>query len=495
MNYKKDFLASIVVFLVALPLCMGIAIASGVPVAYGVLSGIIGGLVVGFLTGSPLQVSGPAAGLIVIVYDIVQSHGLKGLGIVTFIAGAIQFIMALFKLGPYFRAISPAVINGMLSGIGVIILASQFHVMFDATPASGPIENILKMPETLSSALLKPVALISLFSLLLIVGWNHFKLKYKWITPGALIGIIGATLAVYFSQVEVNKVSIEGNFLESIKGYLLINNLGELSWELFLLAIPLALVATTETLLCTNAIEKMAPHAPVNYNKELYAQGVGNMLCGFFAALPMTGVIVRSAANVEANAETQASSILHGLWLLLMVTFFGNLLGLVPTAALATILLLTGIKLVNWAGLKKTFYADRLDFGIWVVTMASIVGINLLAGIGIGFFLSLLKLLYSIHPIEIKALPSEDLNESNIQISGKASFLALPEISKKIEQNISGKSHIKIHTNHLIYQDAAFIEYIENLKLTQSHKGIEVSIVKSIKMHKEERIIDGVDAH
>lgn len=480
---KKDFLASVVVFLVALPLCMGIAIASGVPVAYGLISGIIGGLVVGFFTGSPLQVSGPAAGLVVLVFDIVQKHGLQGLGIVTFAAGIVQIISAYLKAGPYFRAISPSVIKGMLSGIGVIIFSSQYHVMLDDKPAASAVTNIMTMPDAITkifdTSLGIPhmeAAFIGVISIFIILLWNSLKDKYHLVVPGGLIGIIAATIIVYFAKLPINKVTLDANLAHVFQEGFIFKDLGAIDWNILWLSIPMAFVATAETLLCTNAVEKMKPDVPVNYNKELLAQGIGNTVCGLFSALPITGVIVRSAANVEAGGETKKSTILHGAWLVLFVVILGGVLKMIPTSALAAILVITGFKLMNFKGLKEEFKVDRLEFAIWLTTTVAIVSTDLLKGIAIGFAFSLVKLLWSIHHLEIKKV-EETEEKAVIHLCGKASFLTLPNIANSIEKQSRGKKLIEIDLRNLIYRDTAFNDYIMNLETTLAHKGINVILL------------------
>ena len=480
---KKDFLASVVVFLVALPLCMGIAIASGVPIAYGILSGIIGGLVVGIITGSPLQVSGPAAGLVVIVYDIVQTHGMVGLGIATFFAGLVQMISAFLKAGPYFRAVSPSVIRGMLSGIGVLILSSQFHVMLDDKPSSSAIQNILTVPKAITkifdTSLGIPhmeAAFLGVVAILLILVWNNLKEKYKLVVPGALVGIVAVTLIAYYAKLPINKVTLSGSFSDVFSANMIFSNLGKFNWDLLLLSIPLALVATAETLLCTNAVEKLRPSVPVDYNKELLAQGVGNTLCGVFSALPLTGVIVRSAANVEAGGETNKSTILHGVWLLLFVCFLGSVLELIPTSSLAAILVLTGYKLINLKEMIKAFKVDKQEFAIWILTTCAIVGTDLLKGIFFGLALSLFKLLYDIHLIEISK-DETNPDKTILSFQGKASFLTLPKISKVIDLHSKSSKELELNLRKLIYTDDAVEEYLANLKDVLGHRGVKVSIL------------------
>ena len=221
--FKQDLLASFVVFLVALPLCMGIAIASGVPPAAGLISGVVGGILVGALSGSPLQVSGPAAGLAVLVFEIVQEQGLAGLAIICIAAGAIQVVAGLLKTGQLFRAISPAVIYGMLAGIGILILTAQFHVMVDDKPRANGLQSMLAIPESIMKALAPEdggsnqiAALLGLGTIALLVMWNKYSPAVLKSVPGALVGVASATAIAALLKMPVQYVKLNGSFADAI---------------------------------------------------------------------------------------------------------------------------------------------------------------------------------------------------------------------------------------------------------------------------------------
>ena len=349
----RDFAASIVVFLVAMPLCMGIAIASGVPPEKGLITGIIGGIVVGALAGSPLQVSGPAAGLAVIVFELVRDLGLSALGPILVLAGLIQLIAGAMKLGGWFRAISPAVVHGMLAGIGVLIVVGQFHVLFDAKPLPNGLSNLTAMPARLlgltPSPSLGAAELAFAIGLLTIGGmllWDKFKPATLKLLPGALIGVLLGTLVAFALGLPVARVNVP----ESIVGAIAPPQGLLASWAnpaILIAAVAIAFIASAETLLSAAAVDKMHNGVRTDYNKELRAQGVGNLLCGAAGALPMTGVIVRSSANVQAGAITRLSTILHGIWILGFVALLPWILREIPMASLAAVLVVTGWRLVH----------------------------------------------------------------------------------------------------------------------------------------------------
>lgn len=463
-DLKTEILASVVVFLVALPLCMGIAIASGVPPALGLVSGIIGGLVVGKIGGSPLQVSGPAAGLAVLVWQMIEKYGLSALGWVVIGMGVVQMISGAAKLGRWFRAVSPAVIQGMLAGIGVLIFSSQFHVMVDDSPRSSGIQNLLTIPEAFQKGLL-PVdgsvhhlaATIGIIAIVTIIAWNKFKPEKLKAIPAPLVAVIVATACAGLMSLPVQYVEIPSNFVKGL-------NIPSFS-DLGLFADPMfwgtiigfSVVASAETLLCATAVDRMHDGARTKYDKELFAQGVGNTLCGMVGALPMTGVIVRSSANVEAGAKTNLSAIMHGAWLTLFVIFLPFVVGWIPVAALAAILVYTGYKLVNPKAIMALYREGKSEVFIYAATVVAIVATNLLLGVIIGFALALGKLLYNFLHLSIYKEINEEENKAVVELHGSATFIQLPRIADVLEQ-LPEKMDVTFKVGELAYVDHAILE-------------------------------------
>ena len=264
----RDFTASIVVFLVAMPLCMGIAIASGVPPEKGLITGIIGGIVVGALAGSPLQVSGPAAGLAVIVFELVREQGLSALGPILILAGAIQVIAGILRVGGWFRAISPAVVHGMLAGIGVLIVVGQFHVLFDAKPLSSGLDNLTAMPGRLLGLDANNIAAtelalgIALLTIGIMLAWDKFRPAALRLVPSALLGVVAATLVAYFIGLDVTRVDVP----QSIAGAVALPDSSIVAkWldpSILLAALVIAFIASAETLLSAAAVDKMHDGVP-----------------------------------------------------------------------------------------------------------------------------------------------------------------------------------------------------------------------------------------
>jgi len=438
-TFSRDFTASVVVFLVAMPLCMGIAVASGVPPEKGLITGIIGGLVVGLLAGSPLQVSGPAAGLAVIVYELVQERGLAGLAPILMLAGVIQIVAGMLRLGGLFRAISPAVVHGMLAGIGVLIVVGQFHVMFDARPLpSGP-ENLAAMPGRLLG--LEPWDLttaeyafaVGIVTILAMLGWEKFRPRKLRLLPGALVGVLVGTATSALLGGRVAKVAVPDSIAAAVTlpGADTLAQLANPS--IFVSALAIAFIASAETLLSAAAVDKMHDGVRTKYDKELRAQGVGNLLCGIAGSLPMTGVIVRSSANVQAGAATRLSAILHGAWILLFVAALPFVLTRIPMAALGAILVVTGWRLVSPKHATHLFRVHGwFPVMIWAATLLCVVTTDLLTGVLVGIGLSLLELVP--HYRRLKLRVDERPEEGLIRLEGAATFLSVPRLSSAIER-------------------------------------------------------------
>lgn len=441
----RDLTASVVVFLVAMPLCLGIAIASGVPPEKGLITGIIGGIVVGMLAGSPLQVSGPAAGLAVIVFELVRDLGLAALGPILVLAGLLQVAAGLFRMGGWFRAISPAVVHGMLAGIGVLIVVGQFHLLFDARPLASGLENLAAMPGRLlglSFADLQAAEMafaIGLTTIAGMIGWERYRPAALRLVPGALVGVLLGTglalaLAALAPTIGVTRVSVPDSLASAITlpggGFL-----GALATPAVIVAaLAIAFIASAETLLSAAAVDKMHDGVRTDYNRELRAQGIGNLLCGLAGALPMTGVIVRSSANVQAGAVSRLSAILHGVWILGFVALLPFVLEAIPMASLGAVLVVTGLRLVS---LDHARHLLR-DYGvlpalIWAATLIAVVTTDLLTGVLLGIALSLVELIPHVKRLGLKVDTGSDGDTHAIRLDGTATFLTLPRLSAALD--------------------------------------------------------------
>lgn len=426
---KADLFASLVVFLVALPLCVGVAIASGVPAELGLVTGIVGGLVAGVLPGSSLQVSGPAAGLTVLVYEAVHRYGVGALGVLVLGAGLVQLGLGVLRLGRWFRAVSVAVVQGMLAGIGLVLVAGQVYALGDATAPGGGIgklTGLVSLPWRLD-----PTALsVGGATIAVLLLWPRWKRGARLVpAPLVAVGLAAAVTGVF--GLEVRRVEVRG-LLDAVR-LPETADLGRLT-EVGVLGtvIAFALIASAESLFSAAAVDRLHDGRRTDYDRELIAQGAGNAVCGVLGALPMTAVIVRSAANVGAGAETKASRVLHGVWLLLFTVFAPAVLGVIPVAALAALLVHAGCKLVPVREVRVLWRGHRGEVVVLVVTAAAIVVGNLFEGVLVGLALAVAKTAWDASHVHVE---TEDLGAAGIvvRVLGHATFLRLPKLLDELE--------------------------------------------------------------
>ncbi|MGJ5891976.1 SulP family inorganic anion transporter [Streptomyces niveiscabiei] len=472
-HLKADFAASLVVFLVALPLCVGVAVASGVPAELGLVTGIVGGIVTGFMRGSSLQVSGPAAGLTVLVFEAVQEFGLPALGVIVLVSGALQITMGALKLGRYFRAISVSVVEGMLAGIGLVLIAGQLYsVIGTKAPASG-LGKIAGLPEAFVDAAGSTTALSSLAlgagTIAVLVLWKRMPAKVRTV-PGPLAAVGLATAVAVAFDLPVATVEVKG-LLDSIQPPSL-SAFGELAGVGLLgTVVAFTLIASAESLFSAAAVDRLHDGPRTEYDKELMAQGVGNTICGALGALPMTAVIVRSAANVQAGARTKASRVLHGVWLLLFAALFPNLLAYIPIPALAGILVHAGAKLVPVRAIVSLWREHRGEALILVVTAVSIVAVSMFEGVLIGLALAVAKTAWEASHIKLEVV---DKGAGPVQayLSGNATFLRLPKILDSLE-SLPQDRPVELDLSGLHHLDHACRTALENWAERHSSVGTE----------------------
>lgn len=486
-TWKEDLLASFVVFLVALPLSMGVAIASGIPMekaaSVGLLTAIIGGIVVGPLSGCPLQVRGPAAGLAVMVALFIQEHGFQTLGLIIVIGGFIQLSAGFFGMGQMFRAVSPALIQGMLAGIGISIFASQFHIMMDnAPPGTGKafagMVNLLSIPRAVIQAFQdtdqQAAGLIGLLTIASLLLWTTFAPKKLKLVPAPLIGVLIATTCTLLLNLQIKFVPIPDHISDAISWPTAawLDHLSDRS--IWLGGLSLAFVASAESLLTATAVDSMQRRTPkTQYNRELVAEGLGNVVCGILGVLPVTGVIVRSTANVNAGARTRLSGFLHGVWLLLFVMLIPGVLAHIPVAALAAILVFTGVKLTKFQFARILWGQDKGEALIYLATLCSVVVVDLFTGIAIGVALALAKLLYSFSHLDIEIKEDKENGQTFIHLKGAASFMRLPILANALEK-LPADAHVHILIRDLNFIDHACLDLLVNWEEQHQAAGGEL---------------------
>ncbi|MGW6635738.1 SulP family inorganic anion transporter [Streptomyces cyaneofuscatus] len=445
--HRADLTASLVVFLVALPLCVGVAVASGVPAELGLITGIVGGLLVGLLPGSSLQVSGPAAGLTVLVFEAVQRYGTGALGVLVLGAGVVQIVLGVLRLGRWFRAVSVAVVQGMLAGIGLVLMAGQVYVLAGAEAPGSMAGKLSGLPGLVSGAGVSgPALAVGAGTVAVLVLWPRWRRAAR-VLPAPLVAVGVAAGATALFRLPVERIEV-GGLLDAVRppggdDWARLVDLGVLGTVL-----AFALIASAESLFSAAAVDRMHRGRRTDYDKELIAQGAGNTVCGALGALPMTAVIVRSSANVHAGARTKASRVLHGLWLLLFVAALPGALGVIPVAALAGVLVHAGFKLVPLRVLVPLWRGHRGEAVVLGVTAVTVVATSLFEGVLVGLLLAVAKTAWDVSHVHVETV--EGPGVLVVRVIGNATFLRLPKLldaldalpaDRKVELELSGLRH------------------------------------------------------
>ena len=499
-NIKNDFSASIVVFFVALPLCLGIALASGAPLFSGLIAGIIGGIVVGALSGSKIGVSGPAAGLAAIVFTSISAlGGYQNFMAAVVIAGALQIVLGLVRAGIIGLYFPSAVIKGMLTGIGLIIILKQIpHFFgFDADP-EGDFAFRQVDGENTFSEIIKTLNMLSLgstviaiISMVVLLTWDKIKVKLpgflQWIQAPFLAVVMGVLFVTFNDQTAFQilpKNMVQVPVSSSIEGFLaqfmLPNFEAFFRIDVWVTAFTIALVASLETLLCVEATDRLDPDKNVTpTNRELWAQGVGNMLSGFIGGLPVTQVIVRSSANIQSGGKTKLSAIIHGFFLLVSVLLIPNLLNQIPLSVLAAILLIVGYKLAKPALFKSMYQLGWKQFVPFITTVLGILLTDLLTGIGIGLAVGIVVILVksyqNSHFLHLED-KSNGVPKIRITLAEEVTFINKGAILKELN-NLKENTHLELDVRTTRYLDHDIIEILNDFVEKALLKNIEIKLI------------------
>ncbi|MFN0015893.1 MAG: SulP family inorganic anion transporter [Saprospiraceae bacterium] len=497
-SVKHDLPASIVVFLIALPLCLGIALASGAPLFSGMIAGIVGGVVIGWLSNSHTSVSGPAAGLTAVVLVSIQQLGsFQTFLLAVVVAGLLQLLLGMAKAGSLANFFPSSVIKGMLSGIGIIIILKQIpHALGYDKDAEGDMtffeaggsNTFTTLWDTIMLYIQPGATLVALAALAILVLFERPKAK-KLLgpVPAALVAVTISILLNELFKASGTQLAILPEHLVSIPVAADINGfLGQFTlpdfsqWnnpDVYRIALTLAAVATIETLLCVEAIDKVDPEKrTTNPSTELRAQGIGNMVSGFIGGLPVTSVVVRSSANVNAGARTKLSAILHGIFLFVCVLAIPKVLNLIPLAALAAVLLQVGYKLAKVSIFKEVWASGKYQWWPFIATVAAVVLTDLLTGVAIGLCISIFSILRS--------------NMKNAYVFHKEEYHKGDIIRVKLAQEVSflNKASIKMTLDHLpadseVILDATDTAYIDHdvLEVINEFVAVKAS-AKNIKV-------------
>ncbi|MGK0285113.1 MAG: MFS superfamily sulfate permease-like transporter [Salibacteraceae bacterium] len=496
-SLKSDLPSSIVVFLVAMPLCLGIALASGAPLYAGIISGIIGGIVVGSLSGSALGVSGPAAGLAVIVLTAINDLPSYEIFLVAVIlAGIIQLVMGYIRAGIIGYYFPSSVIHGMLTGIGILIFLKQLpHAFGYDADSEGDMEFLQSDGHNTFTELyymlenITPGAMIITgVSLIILIVWDTKKMKslsFTKIIPGPLVAVAsGIILNMYFKSIP--SLTISSDHLVSIPVPTSVDEfMGNFKFpdfsglgitKVYITAIVIAVVASLETLLSLEAADKLDPQKRISpANRELKAQGIGNIVAGLIGGIPVTQVIVRSSANIQTGGKSKLSSILHGVWLLLSIMFIPQLLNQIPLATLAAVLLLVGYKLAKPSLFKKMYAQGMEQFLPFIVTIIAMLLSDLLIGIGLGMLVAIFVILKNNLrvPFSIMKGQLKDKHHLKMVLSEDVTFLNKAAIQNTLA-SLPNDTHIIIDGTQTHFMHYDVIEIFEDFDTNASSRNILV---------------------
>lgn len=432
---QHDLPASLVVFLVALPLSLGIAIASDAPVLAGLIAAIVGGIVGGAVGGSPLQVSGPAAGLTVVVADLIAEFGWGITCFITAVAGVLQVVLGLSRVARAALAISPVVVHAMLAGIGITIALQQTHVLLGGESHSSAWDNVTELPAQILGAH-RPGLLLGLLVIAIMVAWRWAPAKLAAV-PGPLVAIVVVTAISVVFPFHVSRIMLDGSVLAALQ----LPTLPHGNWAAVVIGIiTVTLITSVQSLLTAVATDRMHNGPRTELNRELIGQGASNIVSGGIGGLPIAGVIVRSSANIKAGAKSSASTILHGFWILLFALPFAGLIEQIPTAALAGLLIVIGIQLLQPAHIETAL--KNGDLAIYLVTIVAVVFLNLLHGVMIGLALAIAMTGWRVVRAKVDAHPVGD--EWRVIVEGACTFLSLPRLTRVLA-SVPERANVTLH--------------------------------------------------
>lgn len=467
---RHDLPASLVVFLIAIPLSLGIAAASGAPLIAGLVASVVGGVVAGLFGGSALQVSGPAAGMTVVVAGLIEQFGWPATAGITMAAGLLQILLGATKVGRYALSLSPAVVHGMLAGIGVTIAVGQLRVLLGGAAHGSALVNLRELP----GDLVPPdwgAAVIGVITVALLLLWP--KAPGANVVPAPLVAVVVATAATVLLGLDVARVALPDDPLDALS----LPGMPDGGVAAIALAVlTVALVASVESLLSAVAVDKLHGGQPSNLDRELIGQGAANTVSGALGGLPITGVIVRSSTNVAAGARTRASTVLHGIWVALFVILLGGVLELIPMAALAGVLVVVGARLVKLGHLRVIGrHGELAGYGI---TMVGVVVFGLMEGVALGLAVAVIGALYRLAHTSVKVtdemVSGADKPSTRVTVHGSLVFLGVGRLVRELRRIPRGRRVLL--ELHVDFMDHAAFEAIDDWRASYEREGGRVAI-------------------
>jgi MFS superfamily sulfate permease-like transporter len=501
-HLKSDLLSGMVVFLVALPLCLGIAVASGASPFAGIITGVIGGIVVGFLSSSHVSVSGPAAGLIAIILAAVTKLGYEPFLLAVVLAGVFQLLLGFAKAGSISSYFPSGVIEGMLTAIGIIIIKKELphaigydkehegdfysYELTDSADSGGFFNEIIHSFNYAHNGII----LVTIISLAILIAFNKVPaLKKIKVIPGALVVVVVGILLNEAFKAWAPSLAITGDHLVKLPTASTVGEFfgqfrfpdfsGFTNPAVWITGLTIAAVASIETLLCLEAGDKMDPQKRYSSaNTELKAQGIGNIAAGLIGGLPMTSVIVRTSANVNAGGKTKLSAIAHGVFLLLTAILIPGLLNKIPMACLAAILIMIGFKLASPKVFKHMWQSGKFQFIPFIVTVIAVVAIDLLKGVGIGLVVSIFFILRGNMKLAyfFKKEQHQEGETIHMDLAQEVSFLNKAAIKQTLA-HLPKNSKLVIDAANTVYIDYDVLELIRDfVNFGSKDKNITVEL-------------------
>lgn len=501
---KNDIPASIVVFFVALPLCLGISVASGAEPITGLIAGIVGGIIVGSASGSKIGVSGPAAGLAVIVATAIGNLGYENFLVAVVLAGVFQILLGAFKAGIIGYYFPSSVIKGMLTGIGIVIILKEIPYFFglDKNP-EGDFAFLQVDGENTLTELLKAInavisgnfdygaTIIAIIAMGILLLWGNVlskKAKIFQLIQGPLVAVLIGI--VYYFMTKDSDLALSPEHLVSVPVAESLSGLKDLltfpdfsaitNPQVLITAFTIGLVASLETLLCVEATDKLDPDKNVTpTNRELFAQGSGNIVSGLIGGLPVTQVIVRSSANIQSGGKSKASAVIHGFFLLISIITIPTVLNLIPLSVLAAILFIVGYKLAKPGLFKQMYNLGMKQFLPFIVTVIGIVFIDLLWGIGLGLAVGVVVILIkSYQNSHFLHIEGEDVDDGKVKmtLAEEVTFFNKAAILKELD-SLPENSYLELDVRKTRYLDNDIIEILEDFAFKAKERNIDIKLI------------------
>lgn len=461
-----DLGASLVVFLIAIPMSLGIALAAGAPLTAGIIGAVVGGIVVGSLGGAPLQISGPAAGLTVVVAGLVSTYGWRVTCAVTVLAGGLQVLLGLAKVARAALALSPAIVHGMLAGIGLVIAIAQLHVVLGGSPQSAALDNLRELP-TQFAALRAPELTVALLTVAVLLTWPLLPGRLATLrripAPLAAVGLAAAVAAAL--SIPVARVDLPGTalvFPAAPTGH---------GWPgLVTAVVTVAVVGAVESLLSAVATDRLRPGRSADLDRELAAQGIGNVVSGLAGGFPVSGGAMRSTANIRAGAVSRTAAVLHGCWVLVFVGLLAGFVERIPLAALAALVMVVGMQMVNRAHIRHVH--RHREFPAYVATVAGVVLAGVLEGVALGVVAAVVMALVRLGRSTVHTYERD--GALHVEVHGSLTFLSVPRLSRILDRLTPGE-HVVLDLT-VDYMDQAAFEAVHSWRAGYVAGGGQVEI-------------------